>query len=104
MVSLSESSCAATAPALGGWGACAPTRNATRRLRSRPIFFMVLGLTDPFRRDVAVFLGQIDVDELPAGFRGDGGDGAGAAERIEHDVAAIAVEFDQPIDQFFRKR
>src|SRR5437667_4968374 len=44
------------------------------------------------------------MDVMPAGSCGDGRHGAGAAEGIEHNVAPITIEFNQPVNQFLRER
>jgi hypothetical protein len=54
--------------------------------------------------NLAILLGQIEVDVMTAGPLGDCRHGASAAERVEHNVAPVAVEFDQPVNQLFRER
>ena len=43
------------------------------------------------------------MDEVAFSLRGDGGDGTGAAEWIENDITPVAIEFNEPVDEFFRE-
>jgi hypothetical protein len=61
-------------------------------------------LHQPCRRNQAILLRNVDVDEASFCVLRDDGNGSGPAERIEYDVAFVAVKLDEAVDEFFGKR
>ena len=87
----------------------APGQVSARELMRQLMTAAMTGLSSgqlrqTLRRDLAVLLRNVDVDEMPARFLRHDGHGSRPAKRIEHDIAAVAVEFDQAVDEFFGKR
>jgi hypothetical protein len=56
------------------------------------------------RRDSAILLGKVSVNEMAVVSLGDDSNGASPTERIKYNIPPIAIKLDQPLDQFLGKR